>query len=110
MENIAILGGEIEVWPSKKDMAKILSDGGLSILIGKYSIRIKGCEEFTLREYDGGLGSPVITAYDPSINRLNVYVGKVSLLLEEQGIRHRFEIYDKDDALRGYYHYDWPKV
>ncbi len=56
------ISGQAAAWPTKSRMARILANAGLEITVGRYSIRIQSCEDFTFQEYGGDLGDPSIDA------------------------------------------------
>jgi hypothetical protein len=104
----ATLSGELERWPSKREMAEILRGSGLNIYVGDYSVRVNDCDYFVFQEYGGDLGEPSITADADSVTDM-LHDGKlVSDALGMAGIRHRFEIYDHRSKMVGYLHHDWP--
>lgn len=108
METSGQLAGQLADWPSKARMAQILRDAGLRIVVGRFSIRVEDCSHFVFQEYGGDLGIPAIDA-DADTPEAMLHDGKlVSDALSKARIRHRFEIYDHEDNLVGYLHYDWP--
>ena len=89
-------------------MAAILRDSGLSLYVGKFSIRVNDCSHFAFQGYGGDLGDPDIDADADSVEEM-IREGKmVSDALVRAGIKHRFEINDDGDELCGYLHHDWP--
>jgi len=58
----AYVSGQLEKWPILDRMAAILSDAGLHIVVGHYSIRIEDFDHFVFQEYGGDLGDPQIDA------------------------------------------------
>jgi hypothetical protein len=105
----AYIAGHVASWPTKDGMATILRGAGLSIYVGKYSIRVDDCSHFVFQEYGGDLGDPSIDADADSIGEM-IRVGQlVSDALVRAGVKHRFEIYDDSDTLCGYLHYEWPQ-
>jgi hypothetical protein len=101
--------GELGAWPTKDRMAAILHDAGLTVIVGKYSIRIKDCSSFVFQQYGGDLGDPVIGADADSLEEMMRDGGLVSKALARSEIGHRFEIYDGQNKLVGYLHHDWPQ-
>jgi hypothetical protein len=106
----AYICGELESWPSKGKMARILRKAGLHINVGKYSIRINDCSHFVFQEYGGDLGDPQIDADADSAEMMLIEAKPVSDALANAGIKHRFEIYDHPhEHMKGYLHHDWPR-
>jgi hypothetical protein len=104
----ARIAGEVAKWPTKDRMAATLRDAGLSVYVGKYSVRIEDCSHFVFQEYGGDLGDPSIDA-DADSADVMIREGKiVSDALARAGVKHRFEIYDDSDKLCGYIHHEWP--
>lgn len=101
----AHFAGEIAEWPS---MDRMLSNGGLRVQVGRYSLRIEDCEHFVFQQYGGDLGDPVIDADADSVAEMMQGARLVSNALSQAGVRHRFEIYDDRRNLAGYLHHDWP--
>ena len=93
-------------------MAAILSDAGLHIVVGRYSIRIEDFDHFVFQEYGGDLGDPQVDADADTLEDMVRETNIVSDVLAKAGIRHRFEIYDDaaddPDAVAGYIHHEWP--
>ena len=108
VDTASILYGQLENWPSQKDMAAILIKAGLQVYIGRYSIRVEDCDHFVFQEYGGDLGDPVIEADADSAEDMIEDAKLVSDALRQAGLRHRFEIYDYQENLAGYLHYNWP--
>lgn len=106
----AYICGEVDNWPTKDQLAAILRKAGLSVRVGRYSVRIDDCAHFVFEEYGGDLGNPQIDADADSIEDLVRDGRLVSDALARAGLRHRFEIYDDADPARpaAYLHYDWP--
>ncbi len=102
------IAGQVSPWPSKSKMARILTNAGLKIRVGRYSIRIQSCEDFTFQEYGGDLGDPSIDAGADTLEAMLRDGGLVSGALAAANVRHRFEIYDDNDEMVGYLHHDWP--
>ncbi len=88
-------------------MASLLRAAGLTVDVGRYSIRIRDCAHFAFQEY-GGPHGPTIEADAPSVEALLHDARLVSGALARAGVRHRFEVYDMEAVLRAYVHHDWP--
>ena len=108
-EEYAGISAEIENWPSKDEMCRILKAANLSLNVGKYAIRINGFDHFVFREFGGDIDSPCITADAESAEELVMQSSTVSNALSVAGVKHRFEVYDGNDELVAYHHYNWPK-
>jgi hypothetical protein len=104
----AHIAGELAAWPSKEDMAAILRAAGLTVVVGRYSVRVEDCSSFSFEEFGGDLGDPIIEADADSVEELLRDANLVSEALRQAGIRHRFELYDDSGVLQGYVHHDWP--
>ncbi|MEZ6191863.1 MAG: hypothetical protein R3C45_11325 [Phycisphaerales bacterium] len=104
----AYLAAELEHWPSKKQMASLLQRSGLTITVGRYSIRLNDFSHFVIQEYGGDLGDPQIEADADSVEQLMRECEVVSQIFSNARIRHRFEVYDSENEMAGYLHYDWP--
>ena len=89
-------------------MAAILRDAGLTVAVGRYSVRVEDCSHFLFQNYGGDLGEPTIDADAESLEEMMRDGTLVSDALARAGIRHRFELYDAADAMVGYLHHDWP--
>ncbi len=76
------LAGQIDGWPSKSEMATLLSTAGLNIRVGTYSIRITDCQHFAIQEYGGVLGDPVFDADADSLLRMLADTSKVSTRID----------------------------
>lgn len=109
METGVRLDGQLEAWPSKTEMARLLREAGFSVVVGRYSIRLQDCEHFALQEYGGDLGEPQFDADARSLARMLDDAGRVSRALAAADLRHRFELYDDRDELVGYLHHRWPQ-
>ncbi len=105
---MALLAGELAVWPSMEGMATLLRSAGLAVTVGKYSIRIEGHSRFAFEEYGGDLGDPVIEADAESVPDLMATSRLVSQALARAEVVHRFEVYDDARELAGYLHHGWP--
>ena len=110
MSEHSTLAGEIRNWPDKTEMAQLLQRAGFQISVGKFAIRLDEFQHFVFREFGGNAVSPCITADDESLDALLLSADRVSRALAENSIRHRFEIYDGDENLAGYFHHCWPAV
>lgn len=108
MDSSVSLCGELESWPSKARMARLLASAGFSVVVGRYSIRLADCEHFVLQEYGGDLGEPQFDADASTLGRMLDDAGRVSRALAAADLRHRFELYDGNDELVGYLHHRWP--
>ena len=104
------LAGQIDGWPTKDEMASILRGAGLTVTVGRYSVRINDCEHFVLQEYGGDLGAP---CFDADADTLAVMLHdsrRVSDALAAANLRHRLELYNQNDELVGYVHHRWPQL
>ena len=104
----AHIAGQLAVWPTKDHMAIILRNGGLRILVGRYSVRVEDCSHFVFQEYGGDLGDPSIDADSDTVADMIRDGRLVSEALSRAGVKHRFEVYDDCDTLAGYLHHEWP--
>ena len=109
MESDVRLYGQLESWPSMADMVRLFETAGLSVEVGQYSIRVRDCGHFVIQEYGGDLGDPVFDADASTPERMIEDGGRVSAALAAANLRHRFEVYDNDDRLVGFLHYQWPQ-
>ncbi len=109
MEDFVRLYGQIDEWPSKRKMARLLGAAGFDVYVGSYSIRLKDCEHFAIQEYGGDLGDPQFDADASSLERLLEDAGRVSAALSNCDIRHRFELCDESGEMVGYLHHRWPQ-
>jgi hypothetical protein len=105
---MALLAGELEAWPPMESMAAILRSAGLSVTVGRYSIRVEGHSPFTFQQYGGDLGDPVIDADSEDVPELLAMATLVSEALARAGVVHRFELYDDARELVDYLHHGWP--
>jgi hypothetical protein len=105
---MALLAGELAVWPSIEGMTALLQSAGLDVTVGRYSIRIEGHSHFAFQQYGGDLGDPVIDADAESFSELLATATLVSEALCRAGVVHRFELYDDARFLVGYLHHGWP--
>ena len=109
-ETGSILVGECSPWPAKECLAAILRDGGLDVYVGEYSVRVRNTSAFafSFEHYGGDISEPTIRA-DAHDTQAMIIGGKaVSSALAAAGIRHRFEVYDSNDVLVEYFHFEWP--
>ena len=104
------VAGELDRWPSKRQMASLLRKAGFQVLVGSYSIRLQDCEHFCFQEYGGDLDDPQIDADASSAEELIRDTTRVSIAVLANHIRHRVEIYDDNDHLIDYLHHEWPLV
>ncbi len=109
MDTEVRLLGQLEKWPSKTEMARLMEAAGFSVHIGQYSIRLRDCEHFVFQEYGGDLGDPQFDADASSLEKMLEDSGRVSAALSAAGIRHRFELYNDSDESIGYLHHRWPR-
>ncbi|GAA4467204.1 hypothetical protein [Novipirellula rosea] len=103
------LSGQIDDWPSKTEMARLMESAGFSVYVGRYSIRLQDCEHFVFQEYGGDLGDPQFDADASSLEKMLDDGGRVSAALASADVRHRFELYNDSDEMVGYLHHRWPK-
>ena len=103
------ISAEIENWPNKNQLCQILESADLTLNVGKYAIRITDFDHFVFRELGGDLSPPCITADAESADELIRQSSIVSEALSIAEVRHRFEVYDGNDELVAYHHYNWPK-
>ena len=108
MNEGAYIAGEIEDWPSRERMACLLRAAGLTVRVGRYSVRVQGCAHFSFEEYGGDFGLPVVAADADSAEELVRHARLVSEALGRAGVRHRFEVYDGRGKLADYLHHEWP--
>ena len=106
-DTIAVLSGQCSPWPKKAALIKLLRDCGLRTGEGKYSVQIEDCEHFVF-QYLGGDIEPTIDADAENPERLFRDASLVSAALAAAGVKHRFEVYDSDDKLVNYIHFNWP--
>ena len=107
-ENYSGLSGQLEKWPTKIEMAELLISCGLPVIVGKYSLRLQEFDHFVFQEYDSSGNSPSIDADAETKEQMLKEANLVSKCLSKAKIRHRFEVYDGNEKLVGYYHYEWP--
>ncbi len=103
------LQGQLEKWPNKAEMARMLEATGFSVYVGRYSIRLQDCEHFVIQEYGDDLGEPQFDADASTLENMIEVGGRVSAALAARDIRHRFELYNDNDEQVGYMHHRWPK-
>ena len=109
MDTSVDICGELDAWPSKYQLARILRKAGLTVCVGSYSVRIEDYSHFVFQDYGGDLGSPQIDADADSLDEMLSEAKSVSEALAAAGIRHRFEIYDDSDEMVGYLHHEWER-
>jgi hypothetical protein len=104
----AMLSGECSPWPTKAALVRHLKNAGLNVYEGKYSVRVEDFSHFVFQQYGGDIAEPMIDADAESVETLLYEAKLISAALAAAGVRHRFEVYDGDDLLAGYLHYQWP--
>lgn len=104
----AVLSGQCSPWPSKEALLHHLRNGGLRVSEGRYSVRVEECEHFVFQHLGGDITDPTIDADAESSERLYRDACLVSSALTKAGIKHRFEVYDSNDSLVHYLHFEWP--
>src|SRR3954452_3540934 len=109
MRASAHIAGEIADWPSKEQMALLLSAAGLTVEVGRYSVRVRICGHFVFQDYGGDRGVPTIDSDAGSVEELVRDAKLVSDALARGGVRHRFELYDDRGDLADYLHHEWPR-
>ena len=102
------VAGELWPWPDKQRMGEILRSAGLSVTVGRYSIRIDACSHFVFEHLGGDLGEPTVAADADSLEKMKSDCSLVSGALARAGVKHRFELYDASNQMVGYLHHDWP--
>jgi hypothetical protein len=105
---VALLAGELAIWPPMDTMAVLLRSAGLAITLGRYSICVEGHSRFIFQQYGGDLSDPVIDADAETLTELLATARLVSEALAHAGVVHRFELYDDARELAGYLHHGWP--
>jgi hypothetical protein len=101
--------GEIADWPSKDKLVAILRDTGLEVHVGRYSVSITDCSHFSFESFGGDLGPPDVDADADTVVEMLKDPERVSAALSRAKLVHRFEVYDEDQELVGYFHYGWPR-
>lgn len=109
MDTNVRLSGQLEKWPTKTEMARLMKSAGFSVYVGRYSIRLQDCEHFAFQDYGGDLGDPQFDADASNLQKMLEDGGRVSAALTAADIRHRFELYNDNDELVGYLHHRWPQ-
>lgn len=104
----AVFAGQLASWPSKPDLAALLAAAGIKVITGKFSIRVADAAHFVFQNLGGDLTEPQIDADAATVAELLADAQRVSDALAAARIRHRFEIYDENDALAAYLHWQWP--
>lgn len=100
--------GQLERWPTRDEMVRILAAAGLRVSEGRYSIRVSDCSHFQFCGYGGDVGDPSIDADADTPAEMIRDARIVSSALAKAGVRHRFGIYDDDGNQFGYVHHRWP--
>jgi hypothetical protein len=104
------LYGQLDPWPSKHAMAALLRSASFDVYVGRYSIRLHDCEDFTLQEYGGDICDPQFDVGASSLDVMLRDAGRFSAALSAADIRHRLELYaDDSDDMVGYFHHCWPE-
>ena len=106
---IPFVHGQFRQWPTKEQMAHFLRGAGLRVTIGKYSVRVDDCSQFSFEQYGGDLGAPSIDASADSEPDMLRDVERVSAALSRAGVVHSFTVYDENEKLIGYYHHECPR-
>jgi hypothetical protein len=104
----AVVAGELASWPTKEDMETVLRRAGLRIRSGRYSIRVDDCSHFIFQLYGGDIDTPQIEVDAETVGKLIQDSKLVSVALSAGGIKHRFEVYDHNEEMVAYFHYEWP--
>ena len=104
------LCGDIDGWPTKSEMARIMRDAGFNVYVGQYSIRLDDCEHFKFQHYGGDICDPVIDADGSNLEIMTRDAQRVSDTLTAHNIRHRFELYNDADEMVAYIHHNWPQA
>ena len=107
-DNYSSLSGQLEKWPTKSEMAELLISCGISVNVGKYAIRLQKFDHFVFQEYDFNGSMPSIDADAETKEQMLKEASQVSKCLSKAKLKHRFEVYDGNDEIVGYYHYEWP--
>jgi hypothetical protein len=100
--------GQIANWPSKDELAAVLRHDGLKVYVGPYSVRVENCSHFSFVSYGGDLGPPDVDADADTLAEMMKDTERVSAALSRAKLVHRFEVYDENGELVGYFHYGWP--
>ena len=108
-DDSADLAGQVWNWPSKAEMVSILRNAGLTVYVGKYSIRVENCSYFVFQEYGESLGGPSIEADADTAEEMMRDAELVSKAFAAASIKHRFVVSDGSGKQVGYFHYDWPQ-
>jgi hypothetical protein len=104
----AWLAGEFDPWPAREAMAQMLAAAGLRLDVGAYWVRLIDFERFAFEHYDEDLGDPVVTASASRVEDLVAAATRVSAVLAEHDIAHRFEVHRDDDGEPvAYLHHRW---
>ena len=108
MDTSAVLAGQCSPWPTKEALVRHLENGGLRVSQGRYSVRVEDCGHFVFQHLGGDIASPAIDADADGAEALQRDAKLVSVALAAAGVKHRFEVYDCNDALVAYLHFNWP--
>ena len=108
-ETWAYVAAELAYWPPKSELARLFRRAGLKICEGRFSIRLEEFDRFSF-EALGGDSAPSVDADSRSAAALIAFSQRVSRILAEADLRHRFEIYrgDHKPDLIAYMHHGWP--
>ena len=109
MDSDVQICGELADWPPMLEMVNILTTAGLGLSVGRYSIRLTDFDHFVIQEYGGDMGVPEIDFEADCLEDMLRDAGRVSNILADANLRHRFEIYDNAHEMVGYLHHDWPR-
>jgi hypothetical protein len=104
------VAGELRHWPTKEQMAEILRKAGLRVSVGQCSVRIEDFSHFVFQQYGPELGPPAIDADAASEEDMLRETKQVSEALGRASMSHRFEVYDGNNLLIGYFHHQWPSL
>jgi len=107
-DTAATLSGECFPWPTKDALVDCLAAAGLNVHIGPYSVRVAELGHFVFRHLGGDISTPTIDADAEDVETLTRDAQKVSSALATAGVRHRLAVYDADENLSFYVHYEWP--
>lgn len=107
--NSVHVAGELATWPSKDELALILSSAGLRVTVGRYSIRVDDCSHFVFQEYGDDIGTPVIDADADSVAEMIQDATRVSIALACADLTHHFAILNENNEAVSYLHHKCPK-
>jgi hypothetical protein len=108
IDTSAILSGQCSPWPTQEALVSYLENGGLRVNQGLYSVRVEDCSHFVFQHLGGDITSPTIDADAENAAILHQEAQWVSAALTAAGVKHRFEVYDYNDKLVAYLHFNWP--